>query len=262
MKVKIMLVTPEQAKLWLDGANHGNRPHRGWWSAALAQVMKRGGYIQTHQGIAFTEDGRLLDGQHRLWAIVISGCAQEMAVFTGVDDRAFQVIDCGIKRTMADLTGLSKKTAEVCRVAATILHGGSVLTDQVLAVANTGLAEVSDGLNEYCGSARKIYASAHMRLAACALVMDGFPRQEVFKRYRDLILDKFEELPAIALAFIRQVNAGKVQSNGGPTGRYDLLARALKVLRPDNAGLTRIQITESDAEAASAYVRGILKRLL
>jgi hypothetical protein len=249
-------VTPDMARDWLAAHNKDNRAKRGWWFEAIASAILRGEWITTHQGIAFSKSGKLIDGQHRLSAIEKTGVSIEMLVVTGIDDAAFGVIDCGIKRTTSDLTGLSKRTAEAARLAANFVYSGTVSSAQVLEVANGGLVEVHDALIEHCGSARAFYTSAPMRLAAVSLVMDGHSRDHVFKCYADLVLERYSEMPLIAQSLVRQVNAGTARA-GRPR---DLYARGLKALSPQYAQISKLQISEAEIEAASAYGRSIFKR--
>lgn len=257
MRAEIVLITPELANAFLE-SNSGNRRLRAWWVEALAAAMRRGEWRPTHQGIALSENGRLMDGQHRLAAIAKCGIAQHMLLVGGIPDDAFAVLDIGIKRSIADTTGLSKKTAEACRYAATIMLGGTVTPQQVLQVANGGLGEVHESLLETCNSSARLYTAAPMRVAACIQIMDGHQKAYVFDLYRRLALQHFEELPPIGYAFVRQAGTGKIDAASGAKG--ELLARALKLFNHDYKNITRIQLGEGDASAATAMVRTILQR--
>lgn len=57
----------------------------------------------TGTAVQFGQSGRLVDGQHRLQAIIDSGITMRMLVVHGVDDSVFDVIDSGSRRTGADL---------------------------------------------------------------------------------------------------------------------------------------------------------------
>lgn len=258
---EIKLITPEWAGEQLKAFNTGNRRMRRWWSEALAQSIKRGEWILTHQGIAFTEDGRLLDGQHRLFAVVLSGVPVEMFVFSNVPNNAFSVIDIGQKRSISDTTGISKRTAEVCRLAAQYTFGGTILPDQVRDVANCGLEEVHERLLQYCNSSRAIYTSAPVRMSACALVMDGHSEDYIFDIYRSCALQNLQDLPQVAYAYLRQVGNGKAATKGA-SGTKDSVARALKLFNPQNKDLARIQVSESDEVAAVAFIRNLIRRAM
>ncbi|WP_405993756.1 hypothetical protein [Streptomyces sp. NBC_00986] len=72
----------------------------------LARAIERGEWKLTHQGIAFDENGQLVDGQHRLAAIVKAGMAVEILVAHDVPRSAFTVMDTGRKRTGRDALSL------------------------------------------------------------------------------------------------------------------------------------------------------------
>jgi hypothetical protein len=254
----LQLVTPEMALEILESRNGVNRRKRNWWAVALAKAMRRGEWIVTHQGIAFDTDGSLLDGQHRLTAITLTNIAQTMFVFRDIDKRAFSVIDVGIKRSISDVTGLSKKSAETARLMATILYGGAVSSQQVLEVAETGIDEIHERLSEYCGTSKAVISATPVRLAVCLLVMDGHPEAAIFKTYADLVHLRYSEMPSAAQALIRQVSEKRVTAQN----HLDLLARALKALDPKQKHLTKIQVADEERATAAKYARSIVIPLL
>lgn len=94
IRVTFVLITVEKAKDFLAG-NQQNRTKSEKTIRRLASAMASGRYRVTHQGIAFDKNGVMVDGQHRLEAIVMSGVAQWMLVTTGLDPIVRAVIDCG-----------------------------------------------------------------------------------------------------------------------------------------------------------------------
>ena len=75
--------------------------------------MRRGEWQVTHQGIAFDTTGALVDGQHRLAAIVEADQPVEMTVFTEVPDGAFDVLDTGKRRNAADALAIEGEKSAV-----------------------------------------------------------------------------------------------------------------------------------------------------
>lgn len=119
MKLQVIRVTPELAERWLKN-NGKNRsisiPH----VKRLATAMLSGKWSLNGQTICFDESGRLLDGQHRLSAVVMSGVTVEMVIATDVvDERAFQTYDAimlkrgahHIAQMMGQATSVTKVTA-------------------------------------------------------------------------------------------------------------------------------------------------------
>lgn len=75
-----ILVTPEKAAVWI-GNNPHNRPAKQSRVAELAEFMKQGKWIEnTDFPIEVLDTGELLNGQHRLTAIMQSGVSLLMTV--------------------------------------------------------------------------------------------------------------------------------------------------------------------------------------
>jgi hypothetical protein len=72
-------VTPELAKSWLD-TNPVNRPVLEQQVQKFASRMTAGQWRMNYCGIAFAEDGTLVNGLHRLHAVVRSGKTVPMTV--------------------------------------------------------------------------------------------------------------------------------------------------------------------------------------
>jgi hypothetical protein len=73
LQLEVVIVTPELAERWLQKNHPSNRPIAWQRVEAFANDMRAGAWILTHQGIAFDANGYLIDGQHRLHAVVQAG---------------------------------------------------------------------------------------------------------------------------------------------------------------------------------------------
>ena len=83
VKATFKIVTPSMAAKWLERNTKNRRLSLPRVNAIAADIMNNS-FVTTHQGIAFDEDGNLLDGQHRLHAIVNSNIPVELLVTTGL----------------------------------------------------------------------------------------------------------------------------------------------------------------------------------
>ncbi len=101
MDLSVETITAKQAEKYLQ-FNTNNRPLRKSLVSQYAKDMASGNWRLTHQGVAFNCDGTLLDGQHRLAAIVQSGVTVQMLVARGVDSRNQLVMDDHAKRSAGD----------------------------------------------------------------------------------------------------------------------------------------------------------------
>lgn len=105
MRSKVQKITPKRAAEMLE-ANTSNRPLSKATVRSFAEAMRRGDWLVTHQGIAFDKAGVLVDGQHRLAAIVEADLPVEVTVFTDVESNTFDVLDTGKRRNAADVLAI------------------------------------------------------------------------------------------------------------------------------------------------------------
>jgi hypothetical protein len=78
---QVLEMTPALAEDFLTHCNTHNRTLADAHVETLANEMRAGRWQLTHQGIAFSPNRVLLDGQHRLWAVVMSGVTVPMRIF-------------------------------------------------------------------------------------------------------------------------------------------------------------------------------------
>jgi hypothetical protein len=103
---KVETVTPVEAlKILQSTEKKGarNRALSTYRVTLFANQMKRGLWRLTHQGIALDKSGCIVDGQHRLSAIVEAGVPVKMPVTRGLDNGSIEVIDRGRTRTLGDV---------------------------------------------------------------------------------------------------------------------------------------------------------------
>lgn len=100
--VHFWTATPEWARTVLEERNGRNRPIRRNKLSLLVAALERGEYRFNSNGIAFDDSGQLLDGQHRLTAVVESGVSIPVLVVNGLDASAQDVMDTGAARMLAD----------------------------------------------------------------------------------------------------------------------------------------------------------------
>lgn len=105
--VAIEQITPERAEELLR-LNTANRPKSHSKCNYLAAKMTLGRWLFTGQAhVIIGSNGVLLNGQHTLTAVVISGVTITTVVSRGVDPEAFAAIDIGMKRTAGHVFGVA-----------------------------------------------------------------------------------------------------------------------------------------------------------
>ena len=94
-------ITPQQAAMYLK-KNANNRKLSPRRIASYARAITSGEWQINGETIKFAENGELLDGQHRLKAIVQADTVVETCVVRGLDSTAFKTIDGGKARSAGD----------------------------------------------------------------------------------------------------------------------------------------------------------------
>jgi hypothetical protein len=100
IKIELRQITPEIAQEMLS-RNVVNRPLRQPIVDKYAELLRSDAWPINGDTITFSDRG-LVDGQHRLTAIVQTGICLWMIVVEGVDHAAFDTKDCGLRRTSGD----------------------------------------------------------------------------------------------------------------------------------------------------------------
>lgn len=105
-------IGPERARELLE-SNAVNRKLRPLRVASYAEDMRQDLWLDVGDTIKMSRTGQLLDGQHRLFAVIEADTTLEFRVITGLDDRAQSLMDQGAARTANDalkLEGFSNTT--------------------------------------------------------------------------------------------------------------------------------------------------------
>lgn len=120
MYVEQTIVTPGLAKQMLGDNHHLNRRLSHSHVCELAHKMRTGKWTDSSDLIAFDRAGRLVNGQHRLSAVVMSNTNQQIFIAKDMAPDAMGIMDTQKSRTQIDrLTMSGEKIAgvgiQVCR---------------------------------------------------------------------------------------------------------------------------------------------------
>lgn len=102
---KIETFTVDKAKLALT-RNKSNRPLNQDNVTFICSEMKQKKWMFTGESIIFGKNGDLMNGQHRLEAIIITGIEQDFLTVRGVNNDAFKCIDTGKMRSAGDVLSI------------------------------------------------------------------------------------------------------------------------------------------------------------
>lgn len=258
MKSEIVNVTPQMAADWLS-LNEENRQLRRAVVDGLKAAFSRGEYLQTHQGIAFSKEGKLLDGQHRLTAISeLRDGIFPMLVSYDVTEKAFQVMDIGLKRTPADALRMDdRRVVEVARLIGTIcMAKRASVTPVMLLPIIENIQWAHSSLISFCPTSVKAWSAAPVRLAAVATMVGGGDSDYIRAAYRALVLSDFDAMPPVARALYKAYVNGTVRASD----TYDMLSRSMAVFNVKKAANTKIQIRDNSESVA--FIKSLFSHLI
>ncbi len=177
-------ITPAKAALYLQ-RNKNNRPKRRTRIHRYAVTMKEGKWLKTHQGIAFDEEGSLIDGQNRLEAVILSGATIEMQVTTGLPHDCNVGIDAGANRNDVDrahyagLGNIGPRAAGACR---TMLYAATgTITAKGRSYGSTYIS--ADDFLEYYAQHKKAIDFSLQRLKSVRGLYNGSVLAAIARAY-------------------------------------------------------------------------------
>lgn len=144
--ITVETITPAIAKHWLDTSNTKNRKLRMHRVRLYADEMRRGQWKMAGDPIRFDNNGILLDGQHRLRAVLEADQPMEFVVVRGLDSGTFVVMDKGMNRSVGDALGTNvaqstHKSAALRLALVYEIDGDARKTDHRNIVSRTDIAE-------------------------------------------------------------------------------------------------------------------------
>jgi hypothetical protein len=148
IELKVELITPEIAEYYLT-KNVENRNLRPSVAAAYSDDMACGVWAFNGDPLRFDENGKLVDGQHRLRGIVKSGVAIYMLVIRGLKSSQQHTIDTGARRSFADVLKLRGELNYITLAAMTRAVRQWVDTEQVSKSSQFTNSQLLNTLEQY-----------------------------------------------------------------------------------------------------------------
>jgi len=187
-------------------------------------MYETGAFLLTHQGIAIDTDGNLVDGQHRLNAILKYGGSVKMLIAYNTDSEAFRGMDRGTTRTISDITGFERDVTDVVSFIIEVYLGSRVTSnakemEPFLKIFARPVVE----LKNYCGTLARQRSVASVRAAAAVCMLDR-DSDFAMKAYARLIKLDFGSMTHKEHDFTRYLT--KIPSRAGKY-RNDIFVRAL-----------------------------------
>ena len=208
-RTETVVITPEIAQRLL-GKQDPNRPSSRTLVAAIAADITAGNWVHNGETVCISNTGRVLDGKHRLMAVVKAGKPITTEVAFGIDDDAFSTYDQGKKRCAGDVFAIAGE-ANATTLAAAL--GVMICEDEGnLQAAGSGtrftVAQVSSALDRHPGMRAAVKRARGQYRTALNLLT---PRIAAWCSYRFFQVD-----PNAAEAWFLGLDTGTNLEPGNP----------------------------------------------
>ena len=261
MTTEAMTITPALAESLLR-FNHKNRILRKKNIDNFAKLIEQGEFMLTHQGVAFTGDmvnpKRMLDGQHRLHAIVKTGIAVKMMVSWNCPEELFSAIDTGASRTFRDLHGWNNKQTSIVKSISQLasLSGQTKMSKTDADAVMSSFGDQVSMLMNRAGTNRKGIATAPTR-AAVVILMKRYPAQaeDILNAYKNLTNERLDLLSPIQQRLYTKLI--KIEGSGGAVWAERFLL-TMKALDPENRDCKSL-VQYRDKTATMAKISDFVK---
>lgn len=252
--MELVSITPELAKVWL-GSNLVNRHVRKSVVARYAADMVAGRWRGADSMFILRTDGVLLDGQHRLLAIVESGVTVEAWVQTKdafldpMDLRA----DTGITRSAVDILGVTTNLAAVARVLylmATKRSGPSI--DVVHDICDV----IAPDFERLTRTTRRGFTTAPVMAAVCFSI-HRYPSdtEEIARQYHSLAAEQNDgDIWPGFYSAARQTIEGSYRGRASTVETFLRVARGLGVSRGNQ------KITFKDPDIYRSEIEPLIRK--
>lgn len=209
---EVVDLTPAAARELLDG-NTRNRSLRRDYVRQLAGAMERGEWMVNGEPVQVATDGTLLNGQHRLSAVVESGVTVPMLLVRGLPVATQKTMDVGTRRTLSDVLALHKEidTTNLGAVLGLLYrYRSGARLDYSSRTAPTitealELLEAEPGVRDALVVARRVFRATHMRVSVAALFVYVFEEADPGEggAFFDALCEPDGEQPGSAVLALR-----------------------------------------------------------
>jgi hypothetical protein len=239
IRVEVVEISPAMASGLLTHRNERNRPISLKTVAKYSADMKSGRWELTHQGLAFGPGGEIIDGQHRLAAIVDADVSVTMVVsYFESPDKAFGArlkSDCGHARTpgqILEFAGVVPK-GQGNAIAALVV---SIFAMQAPTGSSYSLEQIRDGYllhKEGIDWALDALPGREFHSAIRAAFVFAFPTDRAaVTRFAELVREKAGiAAGSSAQLFVKASSSRTLITNWSHNGRRDCTLKVLRLLQ-------------------------------
>lgn len=263
----LTLITVEMAKQLMNKNADNPRPFVKSTAERYARQMRLSRWGKSSESIVITRSGRLVDGQHRCWAIIVTKLAQKMHVVIIEDedfDEVSAVLDQGLRRSNAVIL---KTTNEVVQPITYLLRGTGIKKvepDDIEPFINSSLGEHLKTISKI-RTTRRIWKNTQVRAAmVIAIEADWIEPITALTLYQNLNEKNMAAWPHIfSELFLQLTETHKQLNRSGNTLENDWYMRSLYAFKHFSRPETKtVRLMQGFKKEAKEKTRNVMKTLV
>lgn len=214
---EVVTITPESAEQLLAANANFNRKVNVARVNKYAEIMANGGWALTPEGLIIDANtDKLIQGQHRLHAIIKSGVTLPMYVAYTTESDTYKFLDQGKNRDFSDISGKEKKITTTVHQALRLIDpkrkGVTYVEAEPYLFGRLG--QEVEQLHNVVNPRGRIWNNTTLKVMAVSSIITGtMSRQDVYSLYKKFILVDTAGLSGCRVNFMRQVMNNDVASN-------------------------------------------------
>ena len=264
----------EDSKTWIGPTlasrlmenNICNRDFRPGWAKDIARQMKLGRWRASPEPIVITTRGRVVNGQHRLWAVVDTGTTQEFTITVIPDEQyteIFEILDQGASRSNADVLREDARDITPLNFLLRVAGIKTVKHQDLRPFIDSDLGRIIKKINERKATG-KIWKHNLFKAAMAVSILDGvLSEEEAFGIYDNLITSTITNWPHVFGLLYMQLTDGSIQLNSsGRSVKNDWFIRTMFALKNRNRrDLKMIRIYNNTLVESEVCVMRVLSEI-
>ncbi len=257
IKSSIKTITPKKAEEML-GSQIRNRYLSDALITLYARDMKQEHWDENGQSIIISEDGMLIDGQHRLNACIRAGVPFRTVVTYGVEEKAKLTIDSGKKRSFAhqlqmDGIGYSNHLAATVQTIFHILEGSTATR-----LTNHEMQKILDKYPDILDSTRLIMSQIPLVpkpsiLSAVHFLASHFLSKRDSYTGQDMA-SEFHKVFYTGVPFYKPEAGASAKTRKDPAHIWR--ERLIKIMAKPHAAIPRKSVIDGTVHAWNLFIKG------
>ena len=258
-------IGPSLASNLMDN-NLNNRSFRLGHAKDIARQMKLGRWKASPEPIVITTRGRLVNGQHRLWAVVETSTTQEFSVVVIPDEQyteIFEILDQGASRSSADVLRVDNKNITPLNYLLRTAGIKTVKHQDLRPFIESDLGRIIRKMNDRKPTA-KIWKHNIVKASFAICILDGvISEDQAFEIYDTLLTTAITNWPHVFGLLYMQLTDGSIPLNStGRSVQNDWFIRTMFALKNrNNNSLKMIRIYKNTIMEGEASVMRVLSRI-